>query len=75
VTHPIFEPPIPPADRPLTDAEREELTAIVVEAYGPDIVERMTRAVWRVIHEMVEFWLREHGISAAEDDGHRLTPA
>ncbi len=35
-----FPPGIPPADRPLTDAERAELTAIVVAAYGPDHIAR-----------------------------------
>ncbi len=64
MTLPTFPPPIPPADRPLTDAERAELTAIVVAAYGPGIVERMTRAVWQTVSELIAEWMREHGADA-----------
>ncbi len=66
MTIPTFPPGIPPANRPLTDAERAELTAIVVAAYGPDIIERMTRAAWRCVLELIEEWQREHGADADE---------
>ncbi len=65
---PTFPYPIPPANRPLTDAERVELTAIVVAAYGPDIIERLTRAVWRTVLELIAEWRAEH------DDGGDVMP-
>ncbi len=68
MTLPIFPYPIPPADRPLTDTERAELVAIVVAAFGPDIVEKLTRAVWRCVLELIAEWMREH------DDGGDVLP-
>ncbi len=59
---PAFPHPIPPADRPLTDTERVELAAIVVAAYGPDVIERMTQAVWRAVLELIEEWMRGHEV-------------
>lgn len=62
MTLPVFEPPIPPAGRPLTDDEREFLTAIVVAEYGPAIIERMTRSVWQTVSLLIEAWMREHDV-------------
>ncbi len=64
---------IPPHDRPSNDAAKVR-TAVLIAAYGPDIIERIKAAVHQARCELISEWMAAHRILAAPCASARCRP-